>query len=373
MSTRTRPVDLRSDTVTRPTPAMRRAMAEAEVGDDGYGDDPTVRALEEEVADLLGHEAAVLTPSGVMANLIGVRLSVAPGEELLAEADAHLVTYERGSLAALLGLQTRTLPGRRGALDPAAVAAALRPEGYGTVVTRLLAVEQTHVRSGGSVVPLATLDGLRALTRAAGTALHVDGARIWNAAIALGVPEARLTAEADTVAVCLSKGLGAPVGSVLACPAAAAVEARVWRGRLGGQMRQAGVIAAAGLVAVRQHRARLVEDHARARRLAEGLADGAPGCTDPTLAVTNIVLLRCGDADRVLAAASAQGVLANAVAPGVLRLVCHLDIDDDGVGAALDVLGPLLAASPALPGAESAAATWSAPKLLGAQQVGPAR
>lgn len=327
-------VDLRSDTVTRPTAAMRRAMVAAEVGDDVYGEDPTVRALEEEVAGRFGHEAAVFVPSGTMGNLIAMRLVADPGTEVLADADAHVVTYELGGAAALAGIQTRTVTAARGLLDPGAVNAALRPAGWGTVVTAAVAVEQTHNRGGGAVHPLATLRALRAVTTGAGVALHCDGARIWNAAVATGTELTTYGACFDTLSVCLSKGLGAPVGSLVVTDAARAQEARVLRKRLGGGMRQAGVLAAAGLHALREHLDRLAEDHARARRLAELLAPVLPVCAPET----NIVGLRVPDARALAAAAAEEGVLVGVTGPGVVRLVTHLDVDD----AAIEVAGVTL-------------------------------
>jgi len=339
------PIDLRSDTVTRPTAAMLRAMADAEVGDDVYGEDPTVNALEAEVAGLFGHEAAVFVPSGTMGNLIAMRLVAAPGTELLCDADAHVVTYELGGAAALAGIQTRTVTGPRGLLDPATVAAALRPAGWGTVVTSAVAVEQTHNRGGGAVHPLAVLRQLRDLTAAHGVALHGDGARIWNAAAATGTSLASYGACFDTLSVCLSKGLGAPVGSLVVTDAARAQEARVLRKRLGGGMRQAGVLAAAGLYAVR-HRGRLVDDHARARQLARLIGEGLPAGTvsEPE---TNIVVLRVADARAYAGAAAERGVLVSVTGPGVVRLVTHLDVDDGAVqraGVTLASLGATVAA-----------------------------
>ena len=334
------PVDLRSDTVTRPTLRMRAAMAAAEVGDDVYGEDPTLRELEEEVAGVFGHEAAVFVPSGTMGNLIALRLVARPGEEVLADADAHIVTYELGGLAALAGLQTRTVTGGRGLLDPGTVALAIRPGGWGTVATAAVAVEQTHNRGGGSVHPLPVLQRLREVAVGAGAALHCDGARIWNAAVATGTPLSAYGAVFDTLSVCLSKGLGAPVGSLVVTDAARAEDARTWRKRLGGGMRQAGVLAAAGLVGLRE-RDRLAEDHARATRLAAALAVAVPE--------TNLVPVRVADSRAVVAAAAAAGVLVGAMGPTTVRLVTHRDVDDAGIARAVEVLGPLLAADGRLP------------------------
>ena len=262
-------MDLRSDTLTRPTDGMRAAMAAAEVGDDVYGEDPTVNALEERVAGLFGHEAAVFVPSGTMGNQICLRLVCPPAEELICDADAHVVTYEHGGAAQHGGIQTRTVRG--GLMDAATVQAELRPAGWGTVATRAVSVEQTHNRAGGVVHSLAALQKLRAMTAAHGVALHCDGARIWNAAVATGTALSAYGPLFDTMSVCLSKGLGAPVGSLVVTDAAKAAEARTLRKRLGGGMRQAGVLAAAGLYALDHNLERLAEDHERARIIGEAV------------------------------------------------------------------------------------------------------
>ena len=330
------PVDLRSDTLTRPTAEMRAAMATAEVGDDVYGEDPTVRALEERTADLFGHEAAVFVPSGTMGNQVCLRLVVPPAEELVCDADAHVVTYEHGGAAQHGGISSRTVPG--GLMTAAVVEPYLRPAGWGTVVTRAVSVEQTHNRSGGRVHPLADLVALRELTTAHAMALHCDGARIWNAAVATGTDLAEYGRLFDTLSVCLSKGLGAPVGSVVVTDAARATEARVLRKRLGGGMRQAGVLAAAGLHALEHHVERLAEDHRRAREIGAAL-----GVDDVE---TNIVPLELDgtgwDGPRLAAAAREQGVLLSVVGPHRVRLVTHLDVDDAGAVRAAQVVSDLL-------------------------------
>ncbi len=324
-------VDLRSDTLTRPTPAMREAMASAEVGDDVYGEDPTVNALEERVAALFGHEAAVFVPSGTMGNQICLRLVVPSAGELLCDADAHVVTYEHGGAAQHGGIQSRTVAG--GVLTVAGVAAELRPQGWGTVPTAAVSVEQTHNRGGGAVHSLEVLQGLRELTSAAAVALHCDGARIWNAHIATGVPLNVYGPLFDSLSVCLSKGLGAPVGSVVVTSAALAGEARTLRKRLGGGMRQAGVLAAAGLYAVEHQLERLADDHRRAATLGEALG---------VETVTNIVPLVVPDARAVAAAARAQGVLMGVVGSTRVRMVVHLDVDDAGIAHAAEVVKGLL-------------------------------
>ncbi len=354
-------VDLRSDTLTRPTEGMRAAMAAAEVGDDVYGEDPTVNALEAEVAAMFGKPAALYVPSGTMGNQLCLRLVVPAADELLCDADAHIVTYEGGGAAQHGGIQTRTLVAARGLLEPTAVAEALRPEGYGTVPTRAVAVEQTHNRGGGTVYPLATLRALRDLTARAGVALHCDGARIWNASVATGVELSAYGELFDTLSVCLSKGLGAPVGSLLLGSQAQVATARVLRRRLGGGMRQAGVLAAAGRYALHHHLDRLAEDHARARQLAARIADAVPGVVDPVLVETNIVPLDLTtssyDGPALAARARADGVLLSVVGPARVRLVTHLDADDAAVDRAGEVLARALGRS--VPGRQAVGAVRS--------------
>ncbi len=337
-------VDLRSDTVTKPTAAMREAMAAAVVGDDVFGDDPTVIALERQVAELFGHEAALFAPSGTMANQLALQLVVPPGGELLAGADAHVVTYEMGAAAALGGISTRTWPSTGAALDVDQIEAMIRPAGYPSVPTRAIAVEQTHNLGGGGVVPLETLRRLRAVADAAGVALHCDGARIWHAHIADSVPLAAYGQLFDTLSVCLSKGLGAPVGSLVVGSAERIARARLIRKRLGGGMRQVGILAAAGQHALDHHVARLADDHARARRLAEALEP--LGVVEAAKVRTNLVPLDLTkaalDAPSLAAAAAERGVLLAAMLPRTARLVTHLDVDDEGVEEAIEVLGGLL-------------------------------
>ncbi|HEX4019361.1 MAG TPA: GntG family PLP-dependent aldolase [Frankiaceae bacterium] len=325
-------IDLRSDTVTAPTEGMRRAMAAAEVGDDVYGEDPSVIALQERVAAMFGHEAAVFVPSGTMGNQICLRLVVPPAGELLCDADAHIVTYEGGGAAQHGGIQTRTVPGP--ALDVDAYAAQLRAPGWGALPTSAVAVEQTHNRGGGLVHSFEQLAELRRRTRQT-AALHCDGARIWNASIATGVPLHEYGALFDTLSVCLSKGLGAPVGSLVATSAARAEEARIIRRRLGGGMRQAGILAAAGSYALDHHLDRLAEDHAHARLLAEACG------VDPKSVDSNIVLTFVRDAPGFVAAAQAEGVLVSAVAPDRVRLVTSLAVDPAAAQRAAAVFSKL--------------------------------
>jgi threonine aldolase len=252
---------------------MLQAMAAADVGDDVYGEDPAVNALEEQVAGLFGHEAAIFVPTGTMGNQICLQLVVPPAQELLCGAEDHVVTYEHGGAARYGGISSRTLEAPRGLVTADDVARQLRPGGWGTVPTSAVSVEQTHNRGGGAVHPLDALHALRTLTAEHGVALHCDGARIWNASVASGTPLAAYGALFDTLSVCLSKGLGAPVGSLVVTDAARAAEARVLRKRLGGGMRQAGVLAAAGSWALAHHLDRLADDHARAQRIAVTVAD----------------------------------------------------------------------------------------------------
>lgn len=332
-------IDLRSDTVTRPTAAMRAAMAAAEVGDDVYGEDPTVAALEAEVAALFGHEAALFTPSGSMANQIALQLLVPPATELLCDADAHVVTYEIGAAAAYGGISSRTWPPAGADVDPDMVAAMIRPDGFFAVPTRAIAVEQTHNRGGGGVIPLSTLRALRQIADDAGVALHCDGARIWHAHVADRVPLATYGALFDTLSVCLSKGLGAPVGSLVVSSAEKIEQARWIRKRMGGGMRQVGILAAAGLHALRHHVARLADDHARAARLADALA---PFGVVAGPVRTNIVPLDLSkaalDARTLGVAARDQGVLVSVLGPRTARLVTHMDVDDLGIERAIEVL-----------------------------------
>ena len=347
-------VDLRSDTLTAPTPAMREAMASAVVGDDVYAEDPTLHALETRVAELLGHEAGLFFPTGSMANMIGVRLLVEPGQELLGDITSHVLRAELGGHGALGGVTTRTWSdglvdgsNTTRVLDASVPLALMVPDaGPYLVSTAAVAVENTHNFGGGTVQPLDQLQALRAGTAEAGVAVHLDGARLWNAHVATGVPLAVYGGLADTVSVCLSKGLGAPVGSVLVASADRIARARVLRKRYGGGMRQAGVLAAACLHALDHHLDRLADDHTRARRLAETCAAARPGCVDPATVRTNIVVLGTGDRSsaEVAAAAAVHGVRVSALGPRTVRAVTHLDVGDADVDRAGAVLAGVLAA-----------------------------
>jgi threonine aldolase len=340
-------VDLRSDTVTAPTPGMREAMATAPVGDDVYGEDPTVNELEAHVAELLGHEAGLYCPTGSMANMLGVRVLVPAGQELLCDFLAHVVRAELGGHAVLGQVSTRTWASEKGRLDAAAALAMAVPDGGPYLVsTAAFAVENTHNFGGGTVQPIEQLRALREGADVMGIAVHLDGARLWNAHVATGVPLAAYGAIADTVSVCLSKGLGAPVGSVLVGSAERVAAARVWRKRYGGGMRQVGILAAAGRYALDHQLARLADDHARARRLAEAVGAVRPGLVDVDAVETNIVVLDLAAAGLaapdVAAAARDQGVLLSVLGPRTLRMVTHLDVDDDGCEHAARVLEKVL-------------------------------
>jgi threonine aldolase len=332
------PIDLRSDTVTRPDAEMRRAMAEAEVGDDVYGEDPTVARLEAAGAEAVGSEAALFCPSGTMANQIALHLHAAPGGEVVCEARSHIVTFELGAMAAISGLLPRTVPSEAGRLDPAAVEAAIAPEVGWRSRTVALEVENTPNMAGGTVLDRPLLESLLEVARRRGLPIHLDGARLFNAAAALGVTPASLAAGFDSVMISLSKGLGAPVGSLLCGSRHLVYEARRVRKMLGGGMRQVGVLAAAALVGLRRGTEPLAEDHANARRLATGLAE-IPGLeTDPRAVETNIVMCRVGDAAGFLVRAAEAGVLAVAVSPDTVRFVTHRDVARADVDRALAAL-----------------------------------
>jgi threonine aldolase len=335
-------IELRSDTFTRPTPAMRRAMASAEVGDDVWGEDPTIQRLEAAVAERLGHEAALYVPSGTMGNQICLRLAAPPGTEVLANEDNHIFWYEAAAAAVLSGIQLHPVPGPRGLLDPAGCRARVRSARYG-VPTSAIAVEQTHNRAGGAVQPLEVLEGLRALADEAGLHLHCDGARIWNASVASGVPLERYGRLFDSLSVCFSKALGAPVGSAVVGGRELVERAREVRHLYGGAMRQAGVLAAAALVALEEMVDRLADDHANARALAETVAAAVPGSVDPAAVQTNMVLLDSRpfgtDGPGLVARLAELGVLAADTDPGRVRLVFSYEVTAaDGERAAKAVV-----------------------------------
>ncbi|GLY18610.1 threonine aldolase [Kineosporia sp. NBRC 101677] len=335
-------VDLRSDTLTRPTPGMLEAIAAAEVGDDVYGEDPEVNALESEVAALFGHEAALFCPTGSMANVLGVRAVVPAGQEVLCDSMAHIVRAELGSHAVVGQVTTRTWQAARGAFEAdVALAMAVPDAGPYFVSTAAIAIEDTHNFGGGTVQSVDELRRLRAGAQALGLSVHLDGARLWNAHVVTGVSFQEYGSFADTISVCLSKGLGAPVGSVLVSSAERIAEARIWRKRLGGGMRQAGILAAAGRYALKHHIERLAEDHAHAHAIATALAGVDSSIIEPELVQTNIVATTWPSATAAqafIAGCTAEGIRVGAVGSRVVRLVTHLDIDEAAAGRAADVL-----------------------------------
>jgi threonine aldolase len=341
-------IDLRSDTVTRPTPAMREAMARAEVGDDVYGEDPTVRALETRLAERLGKQAALFVPSGTMANQIAIRIHTEPGDDVLCGEGAHTYLFESGGGAAISGCMFSVL-GQGGLFTAADVAAAIKPSDDHYARTRLVCLENTHNRAGGRIFPQAEVMAIGQLAKERGLAVHLDGARLFNAHVATGLPLAELARPVDTVSVCLSKGLGTPLGSVLAGPRDLMVKAHRVRKMLGGGMRQVGIVAAAGLHALEHHVDRLADDHKSAQRLGERLAQCRGVRIDLAKVETNIVIFELDEAASGLTAPAfvaeckKLGVLINPIAPGRLRAVTHLDVSVADMDEAGDRVSGLLA------------------------------
>ncbi len=344
-------IDLRSDTVTRPTPAMRRAMFEAEVGDDVYREDPTVNRLEERAAAIAGKEAALFVPTGTMGNTIGIKVLTAHGQEVICDSRAHILDYELAMAAWFSGCLIRAIPTPDGILTWDDVRRSIKPLNPNYAPTGAIAVEQTHNMAGGTVYPIRTLCAICDGAHERGLRVHMDGARIFNAATALGVPVQEIAAPADTVMFCLSKALGAPAGSILAGKADLIATARLYRKRLGGGMRQAGILAAAGLVALEESPAKLAADHANARFLAEGLARIPGVAVDPAKVMTNIVIFDVSAAGIPPAEISARlkqrGVLLNPINDRCLRAVTHYDVDRRQCTLALDALAECMAPSEA--------------------------
>ena len=343
------PIDLRSDTVTRPSPAMRQAMASAEVGDDVYSDDPTVNSLEERVAALFGKEAGVFTPTGSLANQLAIRMLVAPGEELIAETNSHIVRAELGAAAVFSGITTRTWPAKNGLLVAEDALEIARPNsGPYLVSTTAIAVENTHNFGGGTVQPLDQIKALRKGADEIGVALHLDGARIWNAHVASGVAFNEYGKYFDTISVCLSKGLGAPIGSVMLSTKERVTKARIWRKRYGAGMRQVGLLAGAAHYALDNNIARLSEDHRRAKELAVAIAAIDKTFVDPALVETNIVGLDLANAPYTAAELATRcreaGLWISALGPKYARLVTHLDFDDEQCAGAIEILKRVLVA-----------------------------
>lgn len=345
MSFPTEPIDLRSDTVTKPSEGMRRAMAMAPVGDDVYREDPTINRLQETVAEMLGKEAALFVPSGTMSNQICLRTLTRPGDEVIVHEDAHVLHYEGGSAAALSGLQLRPLPGAGGVLAAVDVERAIRPASEHFPRTGAVEMENTHNRCGGTIWPLEQMEAVAGVAWARGIGIHLDGARLWNAHKATGVSLRDYAATADSVSVCFSKGLGAPVGSALAGSREFVEEARNNRKRYGGAMRQAGIIAAGALYALGNNFDRLVEDHENAAVLAGYLRE-VPGVELIHPVQTNIVIAAVGGlgvmATQVVAALKEQGVLCGVAAPDRVRFVTHLDVSAEAVKAAGEITARVL-------------------------------
>lgn len=339
-------VDLRSDTLTRPTAAMREAMASAVVGDDVWREDPTARRLEERVAELLGKEAALFVPSGTMANQIALLLHCRPGDEVICGRGSHVRLYESGAGAAWAGVQFAEIGGQDGTFEATEIEAAVQPDADHAPRTRLVSFENTHNRGGGRVWPADRMRSACEAARALGLALHLDGARIWNAANASGQRECEIASPFDTVSACFSKGLGAPAGSVIAGTRTDIERARRLRKMLGGGMRQVGVLCAAALHAIEHHRARLTMDHEHARQLAEGLGTIRGVHVETALVDTNIVIAEVDvPVVEMCRRAAAQGVLIAPVGPRAFRAVTHLDVDRDGIERAIDVLRGSIEAS----------------------------
>ena len=341
-------VDLRSDTVTKPTREMRHAMASAEVGDDVFGDDPTVNALQEYCADLLGKEAGLFVPTGSMGNQVALGAQSRSGDEVVCETGAHFIHYEGGSVAANLGLVTRPLPGNDGILGADQVAGAIRKGTEHNPHTAVVAFENTHNAGGGKVFPLDEAQAISKICRENEVAVHLDGARLFNAQAATGIPAAEWAACADTVSFCFSKGLGAPIGSMVVGSTEVVKEARRLRKRMGGGMRQVGVIAAAARVAIETGVDRLAEDHANARRLAEGLAELNPEAVDISRVETNMVYVNLRPFSKrgpeVRDEVAEHGIVTLAAGPDVMRLVTHRDVDAGGVERALEAFRVVLTA-----------------------------
>jgi threonine aldolase len=339
-------IDLRSDTVTRPTPAMRKAMAEAEVGDDVFGEDPTVNALQEKVADFLGKETALFVPSGTMANQLSIKSHTQPGDEVIIEASSHPYNFEGGAGAALSGIQFQCLKGVRGILDASQIEEAIRPADHHFPVTKLVCLENTHNRGGGSIYPLEKMAEIYRLAKSKGILLHLDGARLWNASVATGIKPREYAQWADSVSVCLSKGLGAPIGSLVAGSKSFIDRVHRFRKMFGGGMRQVGIIAAAGIYALEHHLERLKEDHRNAKRLAVGLKELKGVSIDPKHVETNIIIFDVTHTgmtgSQVAEAMKKEGVLIHAFGKTQIRLVTHLDVNAEDIETTLKAFKKVL-------------------------------
>ena len=339
-------IDLRSDTVTKPTPEMRRAMAEAEVGDDVYGEDPTINRLERRAAKIFGREAALFVPSGTMGNQIAIKLHTHHGQELICHERAHVFEYEMAMMAHFSGVVPRTAAAADGILTWKHIAPKLRPRSYHGAQTGLICLENTHNMGGGTITPPELFNDICDRAHDTGLPVHLDGARAFNAAVALGMDVASLTAKADTVMFCLSKGLGAPVGSLLVGSAEMMDRARIYRKSLGGGMRQAGILAAAGLIALEQGPEKLAKDHANAKFLAEGLSRIPGFQVDPAKVQTNIIMCEVPGigmtAYQLAEKLGAKGVLASGYGPQLIRFVTHLDVSREQCAEALQIIAAVV-------------------------------
>ncbi len=335
-------IDLRSDTVTRPTPGMLAAMTSAPLGDDVYGEDPTMNRLQERLADMLGKEAAVFVPSGTMSNQIGVRVHCRPGDEFICETGCHIYNYEQGAYAQLSGVCARTVDGAFGVLRPEQLAGLIRPENEHLVRTRLVCLENTHNRGGGRVLPYDNVKAICDWAHKSHLVTHLDGARLFNAVVASGIPARQWAQHFDTVSVCFSKGLGAPVGSALSGPKDLIAQARRHRKLFGGGMRQGGVLAAAALYALENHVPRLAEDHTNAQRLADAIRQIEGLQLRPPEVDTNLVIFHVEPelctGPELSGRLKERGVLINAFGPTLLRAVTHLDVDANAVDRAAEML-----------------------------------
>ena len=339
-------IDLRSDTVTKPTPAMRKAMAEAEVGDDVYAEDPTVNALQEKVAKILGKEASIFVPSGTMANQLAIKSHTQPGDEVIIEAASHSYNFESGASAVLSAVQFYCLQGNRGILESSQIEEAIRPDGHYYPVTRLICLENTHNRGGGSVYPIQRIAEISRFSKSRGLLVHLDGARLWNASVASGIKPQEYAQWADSVSVCLSKGLGAPIGSLVAGTKTFVDRVHRFRKMFGGGMRQAGIIAAAGIYALDHHIERLKEDHQNAKRLALGLREIRGISIHPEEVETNILIFDVAGTGmtplQVNDAMKKEGVLIHASGKTQIRLVTHLDVSKEDIEVALKAFRKVL-------------------------------
>ena len=339
-------IDLRSDTVTKPTPAMRKAMTDAEVGDDVFGEDPTVNALQEKVARMLGKEASIFVPSGTMANQLAIKSHTQPGDEVIIETTSHPYNFEGGASAALSGIQFNCLQGIRGILEPSQIEEAIRPDDHHFPVTRLVCLENTHNRGGGSIYPIERIAEISRLARSKGLLVHLDGARLWNASVATGIKPHEYAQWADSVSVCLSKGLGAPVGSLVAGSRTFIERVHRFRKMFGGGMRQVGIIAAAGIYALDHHIERLKEDHQKAKHLALGLHEIQGVSIDPEYVETNIVIFDIAEmgmtATQVRDEMKKKGVLIHPFGRTQIRLVTHLDVSKEDIETALKAFREVL-------------------------------